>query len=101
MITRNKFNERYASKGGIGVLESMIAGCRRRRDISEYFGVSEDRVRQWCDDMGLERPNYHKCMTIKEMLEVSKESGMDEVERRFKDSVWYEKGLEAIKKKHV
>jgi len=99
-MTRNKFSEKYADKGGVGMLLQMINGCRRRTEISAYFGVTEDRIRQWCDDMGLQRPNYHKCMTVKEMVEVYNDDGMDEVERIFKNSRWYEDGLEEIKAQH-
>lgn len=101
MITKNKFEEKYGGKGGVGMLITMIDNCRRRSDIAQYFGVTEDRVRQWCEDMGLEKPNYHRCMTIKQMVEVYEESGMEVVERTFKKSRWYDKGLEAINKQHA
>lgn len=101
MITRNKFNERHAKKGGVNKLVEMIENCSRRAEIAKHFGVSEDRIRQWCVDMGLERPNYHRCMTVKEMIETVDSDGMEEVERRFKASRWYEEGLEAIRKLHA
>jgi hypothetical protein len=101
MITKNKFEDKYGRKGGVGMLINMINSCRRRKEIAEYFGVTEDRVRQWCDDMGLEKPNYHRCMTIKQMVEVMEEKGIDEVEKLFSKSRWYEAGLEAINKKHA
>lgn len=96
MMTTDSFNERYGKEGGVNMLVEMIESCCRRSEIATHFGVSNDRVRQWCDELGLPRPNHHRCRIHKEMIEVHKRYGMDAVTEQFKSSKWYESGLRAI-----
>lgn len=97
MLNRNTFDNKYGYKGGVNKMVDMINNCARRGDIAKHFGVSNDRVRQWCNEMGLPHPNYHRCMTIKEMLEVYERGGRELVDAQFADNRWYDDGLQAIR----
>ena len=46
-MTIKEFNKKYNQLGGIKQLSNMKANFDTLKEISEYFGVSKERVRQW------------------------------------------------------
>lgn len=47
----NNFEEMYGNKGGVKILKEFMDNGFTTNFIGEHFGVSAERVKQWCVEM--------------------------------------------------
>ena len=81
------FNDTYKEKGGIAKLNEMKALLLTTEFISDHFGVSKERVKQWFNEMWKEpydpRPARRE-LIIKSMIDFAKANTESEFHSAFR-----------------
>lgn len=105
-MTKQEFNQKYASKGGIDTLNYLVKELYTNQYIAEHFGVTKEAVRQWLKELyGVEQVSrrvQRQEKVISGMLEFAKTHSLEEFREAYSfiSNHYYEIALqEAISRK--
>lgn len=103
-MTVNKFEKKYSAMGGIAKLTELRSLLFSRKYIATHFKVSQERVGQWMLEFFGSYYDYtdeRAEAVIQGMLDFAKNNYYEEFRRAFRNSPYYKRAIEEIKKQKI